>query len=74
MKELNWYFFLFINRDFWCKIVTQTSIFSSFSVKTVAMLAHDCEATRGSSVEELFQQISGTWKEDREEMKQFKTS
>ena len=73
MKEQNWYFFLFINRDFWFKIVTQTSIFSSFSVKMVAMLAHDSEATRGSSVEELFQQIYGTWKEDTEELKQFKT-
>lgn len=39
----------------------------------VAMLAHDSEATRGSSVEELFQQISQTWKEDTKEMKQFKT-
>lgn len=39
----------------------------------VVMLAHDYEATRGSSVEELFQQISRTWKEDTEEMKQFKT-
>lgn len=64
--------FLFINRDFWFKIVTKTSIFSSFSVKMVVMLAHDYEATRGSSVEELFQQISRTWKEDTEEMKQFK--